>query len=57
MLQRVATKERKEIKETIKMKMTRRQGKEGTTWNRKARGRRQWKALMEGYVLQWMDKA
>ena len=25
--------------------------------NRKATYRRQWKALMEGYILQWMDKA
>ena len=31
--------------------------KEGTTWNRKATDRRQWKALMEGYILQWMGKA
>ena len=31
--------------------------KEGATWNRKATDRRQWKALMEGYILQWMDKA
>ena len=31
--------------------------KEGTTWNRKATDRRQWKTLMEGYILQWMDKA
>ena len=30
--------------------------KEGTTWNRKV-DRRQWKALMEGSILQWMDKA
>ena len=30
---------------------------EGTTWNTKAIDRRQWKALMEGYILQWMDKA
>ena len=29
--------------------------KEGTTWNRKALDRGQWKALMEGYILQWMD--
>ena len=28
--------------------------KEGTTWNRKATDRGQ---LMEGYILQWMDKA
>ena len=26
-------------------------------WNRKATDRRQWKTLMEGYILQWMDKA
>ena len=31
--------------------------KERSTWNRKALHRRQWKALMEGYILQWMDKA
>ena len=31
--------------------------KEGTTWDRKATDRGQWKALMEGYILQWMDKA
>ena len=31
--------------------------KEGTTWNRKATARRQWKTLMEGYILQWIDKA
>ena len=31
--------------------------KDGTTWNRKATDRRQWKKLMEGYILQWMDKA
>ena len=30
---------------------------EGTTWNRKATDRRQWKKLMEGYMLQWIDKA
>ena len=30
---------------------------EGTTWNREATDRRQWKALIEGYILQWMDKA
>ena len=29
--------------------------KEGTTWNRKATDRGQWKALMEGYILQWMN--
>ena len=31
--------------------------KEGTAWNRKAIDRRQWKSLIEGYILQWMDKA
>ena len=33
--------------------------KEGTTWNRKAtdKDRGQWKVFMEGYILQWMDKA
>ena len=31
--------------------------REGTTWNRKAKDRRQWKILMEGYIVQWMDKA
>ena len=31
--------------------------KEGTTWTRKATDRRQWKTLVEGYILQWMDKA
>ena len=30
--------------------------KERTTWNSKATDRRQWKALIEGYILQWMDK-
>ena len=31
--------------------------KEGTTWIRKATDRQRWKTLMEGYILQWMDKA
>ena len=31
--------------------------KEKTTCNRKGLDRRQWKALMEGRILQWMDKA
>ena len=30
--------------------------KEGTTWIKKATDRRRWKTLMEGYILQWMDK-
>ena len=50
--------EREEIKWTTKQKMandiTR---KEGTTWNRKETDRGQWKALMEGYILQWIGKA
>ena len=31
--------------------------KDGTTWNRTALDRQHWKALMEGYILQWMDNA
>ena len=31
--------------------------KEGTTWNRGTTDREQWKALVEGYTLHWMDKA
>ena len=31
--------------------------KEGTTWIRKATDRQRWKTLMEGYILQWTDKA
>ena len=30
---------------------------EGSTWNRKATDWRQRKTLIEGYILQWMDKA
>ena len=29
----------------------------GGRWNRNATDRGQWKTLMEGYILQWMDKA
>ena len=29
----------------------------GERRNRKATDRGQWKALKEGYILQWMDKA
>ena len=56
----VATKEREEIKRTTMQKMARRHNKEGgggTTWIRKATDRRQWKTLMESYILQWMVKA
>ena len=57
-LHRVATKEREEIKGTTKQKMARQHNKEGgTTWNWKATDRRQWKSRMEGYTLQWMNKA
>ena len=31
--------------------------KEGNTWIRKATDRQRWKTMMEGYILQWMDKA
>ena len=31
--------------------------KEGTIWKWKALGKRHWKALMKGYILQWLDKA
>ena len=31
--------------------------KEGTTWSRTVLDRQQWKALMEGYIVQWMDSA
>ena len=55
-LHRVATKERKNIKRTTKQKAAGRHSKEGgTTWNRTALDRQQWKVLMEGYNLQWMD--
>ena len=56
-LHRVSTMEREEMKGTTKQKMARRHNREGgITWNRKATDRRQWKTLMEGYILQWMDK-
>ena len=65
-LHRVAAKEREEIKRTTKQKMARRHNKEGkggggggggTTWIREATDRRQWKTLIDGYILQWMNKA
>ena len=52
-LPRVATKERKEIK----LKMARQHSKEGGNHLEQESNRRQWKVLMEGYILQWMDKA
>ena len=45
-----------EIKATAYYNMARRYSKE-TTWNTKATGRGQWKTLMEGYILQWINKA
>ena len=30
--------------------------KEGSTWSRTELDRYQWRSLMEGYILQWMDK-
>ena len=57
-LHRVATKVREEIKKTTMQQwqddITK---KEGISWNRKATDRRQWKTLMEVYILQWMDKS
>ena len=54
----VATKEREEVERTTKQKMQDDiTEKEGTTWIGKATDRRQWKTLMEGCILQWMDKA
>ena len=56
-LHRVATKEREEIKRTTKQEMARRHNKEGGNHLREESNRGQWKTLMEGYILQWMDKA
>ena len=56
-LHRVAAKEREEIQGMTKQKMARRHNKEGGNHlDQKATDRGQWKALMEGYILQWMDK-
>ena len=56
-LHRVATKEREEIKRTTKLKMARRHNKEGGDHLEQESNRTQWKTLMEGDILQWMDKA
>ena len=53
----MATQEREEIKKRCRRRQDDIARKEGTTWNRKATDRRQWKTSMEGYILQWMDKA
>ena len=56
-LHRVATKEREEIKGTTKQKMARRHSKEGGDHLDQETNRGRRKALMEGYILRWMDKA
>ena len=59
-LHRVATKEtkeREEIKRTTEQKMARRHNKEEGNHLEQESNKGQWKALMEGYILQWMDKA
>ena len=56
-LHRVATK-REEIKGTTKQKMARRHTKEGGNHLEQESNRQKTiKTLMEGYILQWMDKA
>ena len=55
MLHRVASKEREEIKRTIMQKMARRHNKEGGNHLEQESNRQ--KALMEGCILQWMDRA
>ena len=58
MLHRVAAKGRKEIKGTTEQKMARQHNKEGGDHlEQEGTDRGQWKVLMEGYILQWMDKA
>ena len=58
-LHRVATKEREEIKRTTKQKMARQHNKEGGKHLEQESNRQlaQWKTLMAGYIMQWMDKA
>ena len=72
-LHRVTTKEREEIKRTNKQKIARRHNKKGgkhlehekkkqnKQTNKKKKkttpDRGQWKTLMEGYILQWINKA
>ena len=56
-LHRVAAKEREEIKRTTVQKMARRHNKEGGNHLDQESNRGQQKTLMEGYILQWMDKA
>ena len=57
-LHRVATKEREEIKGRPHRRWQDDIAKEERTiWNRKATDKKQWKALVEGCTLKWMDKA
>ena len=51
------TKEREEIKRTTKQKMVRLRNKEGGNHLEQESNTDQWKTLMEGYILQWIDKA
>ena len=51
----VAAKEREEIKRTTKWKMTRQHSKEGGDHLVQESNRQ--KTVIEGYSLQWMDKA
>ena len=57
MLHRVATKEREEIKGMTKQKMARSRSKGGRNHLEQDSIRQQCKALMEGYIQQWMNKA
>ena len=57
MLHSVATREREEIKGTTKQKMARGHCKERGNHQERESNRGQRKALMEGYILQWKDKA
>ena len=57
-LHRVATKEREEIKGTTKQKMARRRHKEGGNHlDQESNRQKIMEELIEGYILQWMDKA
>ena len=55
---RGATKVNEGTKGTTKPKIARGRTREGgTAWNRKALDKRQWKALVEDYMVQSMDRA
>ena len=53
----MAAKEREEINGMAKQKMARQRSKEGANHLEQKSIRIQWKALMEGNIMQWMDKA